>query len=99
MAISELEVKCKGIGGGAAESANGAPAGSPEGGLKSLVRSLKDEAELRAIEQALTATNWNRKMAAARLNISYKALLYKIKQYQIVPPGSNRSSEIRTGLR
>ncbi|HWC19173.1 MAG TPA: helix-turn-helix domain-containing protein [Terriglobales bacterium] len=72
---------------------------TPDGGLKSLVRSLKDEAELRAIEQALVATNWNRKMAAARLNISYKALLYKIKQYQIVPPGSNRLSEPRTGLR
>ena len=67
--------------------------------MKSLVRSLKDEAELRAIEQALTATNWNRKLAAARLNISYKALLYKIKQYQIVPPGSNRLSDTRTSLR
>jgi DNA-binding NtrC family response regulator len=55
--------------------------------------------ELRAIEQALLATNWNRKMAALRLNISYKALLYKIKQYQILPPGSARISETRTGLR
>ena len=98
MAISELEAKSKGLG-GAPDSPNGTPAGAPEGGLKSLVRSLKDEAELRAIEQALTATNWNRKLAAARLNISYKALLYKIKQYQIVPPGSNRLSETRTGLR
>lgn len=100
MAISELEAKGKGQGNGLAESSfNGGAAASPEGGLKSLVRSLKDEAELRAIEQALVATNWNRKMAAARLNISYKALLYKIKQYQIVPPGSSRLSEPRTGLR
>ena len=100
MAISELEAKGKGQGNGSAEaSLNGGIVAAPEGGLKSLVRSLKDEAELRAIEQALLATNWNRKLAAARLNISYKALLYKIKQYQIVPPGSSRLSEPRTGLR
>ena len=100
MAISELETKGKGQGNGLADASSSGGAGTaPEGGLKSLVRSLKDEAELRAIEQALVATNWNRKLAAARLNISYKALLYKIKQYQIVPPGSNRLSEPRTGLR
>jgi two-component system response regulator AtoC len=51
------------------------------GGLKSLVRSLKDEAEMQAISHALEQTNWNRKKAATLLNISYKALLYKIRQY------------------
>src|SRR5256885_6037315 len=96
MAISELEAKSKGNG---TDSSHAGMMGAPEGGLKSLVRGLKDEAELRAIEQALVATNWNRKLAAARLNISYKALLYKIKQYQIVPPGASRLSEPRTGLR
>ena len=98
LAISELEAKSKGL----AEHGDGTAAmsaGTPVGGLKSLVRGLKDEAELRAIEQALIATNWNRKMAAARLHISYKALLYKIKQYKIVPPGSPRMGEPRTGLR
>ncbi|PYY19760.1 MAG: sigma-54-dependent Fis family transcriptional regulator [Acidobacteria bacterium] len=100
MAISELETKGKGQGNGSTgASLNGGVVAAPEGGLKSLVRTLKDEAELKAIEQALVATNWNRKLAAARLNISYKALLYKIKQYQIVPPGSTRLSEPRTGLR
>jgi len=98
MAISELEAKSRGNMSGLQENGNGAPMVTPEGGLKSLVRGLKDEAELRAIEQALVATNWNRKLAAVRLNISYKALLYKIKQYQIVPP-SSRVSETRTGLR
>lgn len=98
-AISELESKSKGAMTGFQEGGNGIGAAAPEGGLKSLVRSLKDEAELKAIEQALIATNWNRKVAAARLNISYKALLYKIKQYQIVPPASGRISETRTGLR
>jgi DNA-binding NtrC family response regulator len=99
MAISELEAKGKGILSGMGNGSGEASADALQGGLKGLVRGLKDEAELRAIEQALTATKWNRKMAAARLNISYKALLYKIKQYQIVPPGTPRVSETRTLLR
>jgi DNA-binding NtrC family response regulator len=99
MAIAELETKSRGLTSGIAEPMNGVTGTGASGGLKSLVRSLKDEAELRAIEQALLATNWNRKLAAARLNISYKALLYKIKQYQIVPPASARGSEPRAGLR
>jgi DNA-binding NtrC family response regulator len=53
--------------------------------LKSLVRGLKDEAEMQAISDALEQTQWNRKEAARLLNISYKALLYKIRQYGIDP--------------
>ncbi len=53
------------------------------GDLKSLVRGLKDEAEMEAISDALNKTNWNRKQAARLLNISYKALLYKIRQYRL----------------
>ena len=53
------------------------------GGLKSLGRSAKDEAEAEAIAKALEETNWNRKQAATLLQISYKALLYKIRQYGI----------------
>ncbi len=52
-------------------------------GLKSLVRGVKDEAEIEAISKALEQTNWNRKHAAALLRISYKALLYKMRQYGI----------------
>ncbi|MGH9469593.1 MAG: sigma-54-dependent transcriptional regulator [Terriglobia bacterium] len=51
--------------------------------LKSLVRSLKDEAEGEAIARALDQTKWNRKEAARLLKISYKALLYKIRQYNL----------------
>jgi DNA-binding NtrC family response regulator len=57
--------------------------GSPPVGLKSLVRSVKDVAEIDAISRGLAETNWNRKRAAQLLNISYKALLYKIRQYGI----------------
>jgi len=51
--------------------------------LKSLVRSSKDEVECEAISRTLKQTKWNRKEAARLLNISYKALLYKIRQYNL----------------
>jgi transcriptional regulator with PAS, ATPase and Fis domain len=55
------------------------------GGLKKLVRGLKDEAESSVIAGVLEETGWNRKAAAHDLQISYKALLYKIKQYDLSP--------------
>jgi DNA-binding NtrC family response regulator len=56
------------------------------GGLKYMVRNLKGSAESAAIAQKLEDTGWNRKAAANDLQISYKALLYKIKQYNLSPP-------------
>jgi two-component system, NtrC family, response regulator AtoC len=53
------------------------------GGLKKLVRGVKGEAEMQAIGEALQNSGWNRKLAAADLKISYKALLYKVRQYGI----------------
>ena len=64
----------------------------PPGGLKSLARSAKDEAEAEAIAKALDETNWNRKQAAALLQISYKALLYKIRQYGIAQSKTHKLS-------
>jgi DNA-binding NtrC family response regulator len=52
-------------------------------GLKALVRGLKDEAETEAIADALEKTRWCRKDAAKMLGISYKALLYKIRQFNL----------------
>jgi two-component system response regulator AtoC len=54
-------------------------------GLKAMVKSLKGEAESTAIAQVLEGVGWNRKAAANDLQISYKALLYKIKQYDLSP--------------
>jgi DNA-binding NtrC family response regulator len=54
-------------------------------GLKGLVRNLKGGAEAVAIARVLEVNGWNRKAAAASLKISYKALLYKIKQYNLQP--------------
>jgi two-component system response regulator AtoC len=55
------------------------------GGLKKLVRGLKGETESSVIAGVLEETGWNRKAAANDLQISYKALLYKIKQYDLGP--------------
>src|SRR6516165_1529528 len=57
--------------------------------LKQMVKSLKNDAEMEAIGNALEESRWNRKHAASVLNISYKALLYKIRQYDIRPRHSN----------
>jgi two-component system response regulator AtoC len=47
--------------------------------LKEVNREAIKKAESETIRKALEMTNWNRKKAANILNISYKALLYKIK--------------------
>src|SRR6201987_2540864 len=71
------------------------PAPAREQGLKALVRSLKDEAEMEAIGDALEKTHWCRKDAAKMLGISYKALLYKIRQFGLDsgrPPPPNSAN-------
>lgn len=78
------------------------------GSLKSLVQSVKLEAERNAIAAALEKTGWNRKAAARLLKVSYRTLLYKIEQYQMrasdsaVFPGVNgfkSGSGLRNGDR
>ena len=48
--------------------------------LKVAARAASREAERDLISKALERTHWNRKRAARDLQISYKSLLYKIKQ-------------------
>ena len=48
--------------------------------LKAISRRAAQLAERRVIERVLHQTRWNRKEAAERLQISYKALLYKMKE-------------------
>jgi len=69
------------------------PAPVRDQGLKALVRGLKDEAETEAIAEALEKTHWCRKDAARILGISYKALLYKIRQFNL---DSGRAPRSRT---
>ena len=48
--------------------------------LKAISRRAAQMAEKRVIERVLQQTRWNRKEAAEKLQISYKALLYKMKE-------------------
>jgi two-component system response regulator AtoC len=48
--------------------------------LKAISRRAAQLAEKGVIEKVLQETRWNRKEAAERLQISYKALLYKMKE-------------------
>jgi two-component system response regulator AtoC len=54
----------------------------PERSLLEIGRQAAWEAERHAIEKMLVATRWNRREAARRLQVSYKALLNKIKQME-----------------
>ena len=52
----------------------------PNHSLKAAARAASREAERELILKALARTRWNRKRAAQDLQISYKSLLYKLKQ-------------------
>ncbi len=54
--------------------------------LKDVARRAARIAEREAILRALMRTGWNKRKAAKRLQVSYKALLYKIKDCGIVDP-------------
>ena len=56
------------------------PAPAPEPSLKDIARRASQAAEREAISKMLERTGWNRVRAARALRISYRALLYKIKQ-------------------
>jgi DNA-binding NtrC family response regulator len=48
------------------------------------LRILRAQAEIKGIQSALELTGWNRKRAARLLKISYRGLLYKIRQHNII---------------
>jgi two-component system response regulator AtoC len=54
--------------------------GNGKTSLKEAARAASREAEKELILKVLTRTRWNRRRAAQELQISYKALLYKLKQ-------------------
>ncbi|MBI1824580.1 MAG: sigma-54-dependent Fis family transcriptional regulator [Nitrospirae bacterium] len=51
--------------------------------LKEVGKDAAGKAEKELIQTILNQTHWNRKKAAQLLQISYKALLYKIKKYEL----------------
>lgn len=83
-AVRELETKiaARNVAAGR-QTREMAPA--PCSGMRSVVRDLKDRTESQMIQEALEASGWNRRRAAQHLNISYRALLYKIQQHRLAP--------------
>jgi DNA-binding NtrC family response regulator len=62
------------------------PMGAETVSLKEIARQAALRAEREAISAMLARTNWNKRKAAVRLQISYKALLYKIKDCGLTDP-------------
>jgi two-component system, NtrC family, response regulator AtoC len=63
-----------------AKAHENAPSYIPSVSLKEAARAASRQAERKMILNQLERTHWNRKRAARELQISYKALLYKLKQ-------------------
>jgi two-component system, NtrC family, response regulator AtoC len=61
------------------------PPASDPGAKPPSLRSLRVEAEIEAIRRALEYTGWNRRRAAQLLSISYRGILYKIRQHNLTP--------------
>jgi len=76
-----------------------AQSGRPNGNrrhmlLKEATRASSIQVERQLISEVLISTGGNRKRAAADLGISYKALLYKLKQIE----AENQSAFCRNGV-
>jgi transcriptional regulator with GAF, ATPase, and Fis domain len=72
-----------GNGHGSSAAAQPAAAAPLTGSLKDIARNAAREAERELIFRTLQQTRWNRREAAEILGISYKALLYKIKEAEL----------------
>ena len=85
LADSDARLDAKLPGGTSSQLSAGGTNGDQRGpeSLKSLIQSVKCEAERNAIGTALQKTGWNRKAAARMLRVSYRTLLYKIEQYHM----------------
>jgi DNA-binding NtrC family response regulator len=59
----------------AGKTGTGAP------GMRDIINDVKNQTEIRILQEALSASGWNRRRAASNLNISYRSLLYKIEQH------------------
>jgi two-component system response regulator AtoC len=57
----------------------------PCAGIRSVVSDVKARTEAKMIQNALETFGWNRRRAAQSLDMSYRALLYKIQQHHLRP--------------
>ena len=67
--------------------------------LKELTRQAVLDLERKVILQVLQANHWNRKQAARKLKISYRALLYKIRQAGLPSRSTRIQAEPEVGAR
>ena len=61
--------------------------------LREVSRRAVQHAERQAILKSLERHAWNRRMAARELKMSYRSLLYKIKDYTLAPPTLSRDGD------
>jgi two-component system response regulator AtoC len=78
VAVGDESMAMRGLRSLLTQTENGSNVGKVS--LKEASRAASREAEKDLILKALTRTRWNRRRAAQELQISYKALLYKLKQ-------------------
>jgi len=69
----------------------------PSADLKQLAHRAADQAEREAVRRVLAETRWNRRQAARRLNISYKALLNKLKKWEAEETGESMPAAEKAG--
>jgi DNA-binding NtrC family response regulator len=66
--------------------------------LRKVAAQAAEEAERELLRRALAETRWNRKEAAGLLQISYKALLNKLKKWEVDDPaGARRTDDAPAG--
>ncbi|MGA7218229.1 MAG: helix-turn-helix domain-containing protein [Candidatus Sulfotelmatobacter sp.] len=80
-------------------SSEGIPADSPQIDPNFSLRSLRAEAEVYAISRTLEYTGWNRRRAAQLLSISYRGILYKIRQHNLTPSSGRELPALEQSLK
>ena len=78
--LGDVQIAIGGLGASGIEMRTTQAAETRVHSLKAAARAASRGAERGLILQALARTHWNRKRAAQELQISYKSLLYKLKQ-------------------
>ena len=90
--LTRIPLPDAGVNGGDSARAPSPPTPAPEASLKEIARRASQAAEREAIAKMLERTGWNRVRAAKALRISYRALLYKIKDTGLEGGHSVRST-------
>lgn len=85
VAVGNVRVAIAALQGAVSSNGREKKNGSESVSLKQVARAASQRAERELILKVLSRTHWNRKKAAQELRISYKALLYKLKEISSSP--------------